>query len=230
MIAPDARSPLQYGLISAVEIENARLRKLLLQAGVDRETSEIAAKLQKALIGELHHRVKNTLAIVSSVVAQSLRSSPDLETALAAIGERLAALGTAHDLLLREAWTGAGLRSIVDAAVLAFDAKSSDRIEIEGDDILIASASAISISLMLHELCTNAVKYGALSVPEGRVSVVWFFNETAGRFHLTWKELGGAARCHADPAKFRHQAHRAFTARPTRGNGAHQIRASRPHM
>jgi len=179
------------GRYDAAEFENARLRDLLIQAGLDRDASDIAAKLQQVLIGELHHRVKNTLAIVSSIVSQSLRSSDSLDDAAGAISERLQALGTAHDLLLREAWTGAGLRSLVDAAILAFDAKSSDRIAIEGEDMVISSAASIGISLMLHELCTNAVKHGALSTAAGRVAITWTVDTAEARFRMTWIESHG---------------------------------------
>ena len=174
-----------------VELENARLQKLLRQAGVDSETSAVAAELQAVLIGELHHRVKNTLAIVSSVVSQSLRTANSLDAATTSIADRLQALGLAHDLLLRESWTGAGLRSLVEAAIEAFQTGNVTRFDIEGPNIAVTSGAAIAISMLLHELCTNALKYGALSVPLGRVRIAWSLNEVDDRFHLIWIESGG---------------------------------------
>jgi two-component sensor histidine kinase len=120
------------------------------------------AKLQEAIIGELHHRVKNTLAIVSAITSQSLRTANSLEEASKTISERLHALGLAQDLLVRGHWTGADCRALIESAVKAFQSKSLDQLEITGDDVSITSGPALSLSMVLHELCTNAVKYGGL--------------------------------------------------------------------
>ena len=151
--------------LTAGEVENARLQDLLRQAGVDSETSVVAARLQSILIGELHHRVKNTLAIVSAIVSQSLRTADDLDAATTSITHRLQALGTAHDLLLREGWSTAGLRSLVATAIEAFQTGDVTRFDLDGRNVSVSSGAALAISMLLHELCTNAIKYGALSVP-----------------------------------------------------------------
>jgi two-component sensor histidine kinase len=176
----------------SIQDEPDYLKELLAKAGVDAQASTLAAKLQEVVIGELHHRVKNTLAIVSAITSQSLRTANSLEEAAKTISERLYALGVAQDLLIRGHWTGADCRTLIESAVKAFQSKSLDQFEITGDDILITSGPALSLSMVMHELCTNAVKYGALSVPTGRVSVSWTIsNEDPKRFVLKWIESGG---------------------------------------
>lgn len=176
----------------SVQDEPDYLKELLAKAGVDAQASTLAAKLQEVVIGELHHRVKNTLAIVSAITSQSLRSASNLEEATKTISERLHALGVAQDLLIRERWTGADCRSLIESAVKAFQSKSLDQFKITGESILIASGPALSLSMVIHELCTNAVKYGALSVPSGRVSIEWeISNDDPRRFILSWTETGG---------------------------------------
>lgn len=176
-----------------VESENDQLRQLLIQAGVEAHAHEVATKLQTVLIGELHHRVKNMLAIASAIASQSLRGAPSVEAAAKTIGSRLAALGVSHDLLIRESWTGAGCRSLIENAILAFQTEGLKQFTITGDNIAISSGPAVALSMVIHELSTNALKYGALSVPEGRVSIAWAIDVEAGRFKLEWRESGGPA-------------------------------------
>jgi two-component sensor histidine kinase len=175
------------------EDEPDYLKDLLAQAGIDAQASSVAAKLQEVIIGELHHRVKNTLAIVSAITSQSLRTANSLEEATRTIADRLHALGMAQDLLVRERWTGAGCLTLIEAAVRAFQSKSLDEFEIAGPNIAISSGPAIALSMVIHELCTNAVKYGALSAAAGHVSISWSVSSQDGqeRFVLHWKESGG---------------------------------------
>jgi two-component sensor histidine kinase len=176
----------------SIQDEPDYLKELLAKAGVDAQASTLAAKLQEIVIGELHHRVKNTLAIVSAITSQSLQTANSLEEAAKTISERLYALGVAQDLLIRGHWTGADCRALIESAVNAFQSKSLDQFEITGDEILITSGPALSLSMVMHELCTNAVKYGALSVPAGRVSISWTIsNDEPKRFVLKWIESGG---------------------------------------
>jgi len=174
-----------------VESENDQLRQLLIQAGVEAQADDVAAKLQTVLIGELHHRVKNMLAIAAAIASQSLRGAPSVEAAAKTIASRLAALGVSHDLLIRESWTGAGCRSLIENAILAFQTEGLKQFSITGENIAISSGPAVSLSMVIHELCTNALKYGALSVAEGRVSIVWAVDAEAGRFKLEWRESNG---------------------------------------
>lgn len=174
-----------------VESENDQLRQLLIQAGVEAHAHDVASKLQTVLIGELHHRVKNMLAIASAIASQSLREAPSLEAAAKTIASRLSALGLSHDLLIRESWTGAGCRTLIENAILAFQTEGLKQFTITGDNIAISSGPAVALSMVIHELSTNALKYGALSVPEGRVSIAWQIDEDAERFKLEWRESGG---------------------------------------
>jgi len=171
------------------EDEPDHLRELLARVGIDAQAHALAANLQELVIGELHHRVKNTLAIVSAITSQSIQSASSLEEAGKTIGDRLHALGVAQDLLVRERWTGAGCRTLIESAVKAFQSKGLDQFKIIGENIAISSGPAVSLSMVIHELCTNAVKHGALSMPNGRVSISWTTADE--RFKLHWKETGG---------------------------------------
>ncbi len=177
---------------NSIDNEPDYLKELLAKAGIDAQAHALAAKLQEVVIGELHHRVKNTLAIVSAITSQSLRSAKSLHEAEKTIGDRLAALATAQDLLIRERWTGASCRSLIESAVRAFQSTHIDQFEIGGEDLIISSGPAVSLSMVIHELSTNATKHGALSVKEGRVSIAWFVSrDDPKRFIMQWKESGG---------------------------------------
>lgn len=174
-----------------IEDENDQLRRLLVQAGVEADAHMVAAKLQTVLIGELHHRVKNVLAIASAIASQSLREAPSLDAAAKTIASRLSALGVSHDLLIRESWTGAGCRTLIANAIMAFQTEGLKQFAITGDNLAISSGPAVALSMVIHELCTNALKYGALSLPDGRVSIAWSVDAETKRFRLEWKESGG---------------------------------------
>jgi two-component sensor histidine kinase len=165
---------------------------LLAQAGIDAKEREAADKLQKLILEELHHRIKNTLATVSAIATQSLRNASSTQHAQHAIEGRLLALGRAHDLLLQARWSSADLRKIVRGAIEAFDNPDVAKFSIEGPDVEMASGAVIAVAMTLNELCTNTTKFGALSVPGGRVAIVWTVDE-AMRLQFTWKEQGGPA-------------------------------------
>src|SRR5580704_9442063 len=177
-------------LLEQAEID---ARDLLAQAGIDAKEREVADKLQKLILEELHHRIKNTLATVSAIVSQSLRNAPGAEHAQHAIEGRLLALGRAHDLLLQARWTGADFGNIIRAATEAFDNPDVPKFTIAGPDVPIASGAVIAISMTLNELCPNTTKFGALSVPEGRVEIAWTLDELKQRLRLVWTERGGPA-------------------------------------
>ncbi|QIR84361.1 sensor histidine kinase [Paracoccus sp. AK26] len=145
---------------------------------------------QRLLINELNHRVKNSLAAVQSIVTQTLRHATDPGQAAQAITARIMALSAAHNVLTQESWDSADLRTLAQAAIRPFQAPDRNTIELEGPDMRVGPYAAISIALALHELGTNAVKYGALSVPGGTVLVRW---NVSGQsvFTLEWIETGG---------------------------------------
>jgi two-component sensor histidine kinase len=163
---------------------------LLEQAGIDAKAREAADRLQKLILEELHHRIKNTLATVGAIASQSLRNASSTQHAQQAIEGRLLALGRAHDLLLQARWSSADLRNIVRGAIEPFDNPDLAKFSIEGPDVQIASGAVIAIAMTLNELCTNTTKFGALSIPSGRVAIGWLVDE-AKRVQFIWKEHGG---------------------------------------
>ena len=164
---------------------------LLAQAGIDAKEREAADKLQKLILEELHHRIKNTLATVSAIASQSLRTATSIEHGQHAIEGRLVALGRAHDLLLQARWANASLENTIRGATEPYVSIGSGRISIEGPDIRITSGAVIALAMTLNELCTNTTKFGALSVPAGRIEIVWKIDEEGQRLHLTWSEKNG---------------------------------------
>ena len=155
----------------------------------DRTESRAASEKQNLLINELNHRVKNTLATVQSIAAQTLRTASSAEQGRAALEQRLLALSRAHDVLTRESWEGAELSEIVALSVSPYVGSDPRRILTEGPSIRLEPRTALAIAMALQELATNAAKYGALSVTAGRLSIVWAFEREVLR--LTWEEMGG---------------------------------------
>ncbi len=199
-IAPSPRSA-QEVVLSA---ENDSLRLLLEQAGIDAETlliqagidakeREAADKLQKLILGELHHRIKNTLATVSAIASQSFRAAPSIETGQKAMEGRLTALGRAHDLLMQVSWASASLTHTFSSATEPYDSQGGRRFHFNGPDVRITSGAVIALAMTFNELCTNTTKFGALSVPAGRVEIAWTIDEPKQRLHLVWTESGGPA-------------------------------------
>jgi two-component sensor histidine kinase len=166
---------------------------LLDQAGINAREREASDKLQKLILEELHHRIKNTLATVSAIASQSLRNLPGAEHAQHAIEGRLLALGRAHDLLLQARWTSADLGTIVRGATEAFDDPDAPKFSIAGPDVRMTSGAVVAIAMTLNELCTNTTKFGALSVPAGRVDIAWTLDPGTQRLHLEWTEKNGPA-------------------------------------
>jgi two-component sensor histidine kinase len=168
-------------------------RALLAQAGIDAEQREAADRLQKLILEELHHRIKNTLATVSAIASQSLRNATSIEHGQEAIESRLQALGRAHDLLLQARWSSASLAHIVHGATEPYDSQGEGKFTIEGPDFKIASGAVVALAMTLNELCTNTTKFGALSVPAGRIGIALTIDEKTKRLRLTWTEKGGPA-------------------------------------
>ncbi|MGC5781203.1 GAF domain-containing protein [Methylobacterium sp. NFXW15] len=158
-----------------------------LEAGVARVRAE---EDQRILNEEISHRLKNMLAMVLSIATQTLRSVPD-RAPVEAFERRIHALSTAHNVLLHKTWTAAPARDVVLAVLAA--AGHGDRVTVEGPEFDLDPRATLSFSLLLHELATNAAKYGALSVPTGRVAVAWRFEGAgeAAEVVLTWTERGG---------------------------------------
>src|SRR3954451_18375837 len=175
-------------LLAQAEID---AQGLLTQAGIDAREREAADKLQKLILEELHHRIKNTLATVSAIASQSLRTATSIEHGQQAIEGRLVALGRAHDLLMQGNWANASLEATVHGATEPYDGKGAGHFSIGGPDIGITSGAVIALAMTFNELCTNTTKFGALSVPTGRVEIAWNIDEETQRLRLNWTEIGG---------------------------------------
>jgi two-component sensor histidine kinase/CheY-like chemotaxis protein len=166
-------------------------KTLLAQAGIDAKEREAADKLQKLILGELHHRIKNTLATVSAIASQSFRAATSIEHGQEAMEGRLVALGRAHDLLMQVSWANASLIHTFTGATEPFDSQGARRFYFNGPDIRITSGAVIALAMTLNELCTNTTKFGALSIPSGRVEIAWTADQETQRLRLTWTERDG---------------------------------------
>ncbi len=163
-------------------------------AGVSIVVRDVSARLRaerhlRLVAGELNHRVKNTLAVVSAIASRSFPRALRTGPAVGAFRERLRTLGAAHDLLTREGWEPIELASLVHACLGALP--DGHRIVATGPPVMLPSSRTTSLALALHELATNAVKHGALSVPDGRVSIAWRLDAAATWLELEWCERGG---------------------------------------
>lgn len=151
-----------------------------------------AEEQQKLLNHELSHRLKNTLAVVQAIADQTIRHSADAD-AMAAFRERLRALGVAHDVLMTQSWSSARMQALSEEA-LSLHADAS-RMRINGPHVQLGPRAALALSLLLHELATNALKYGALSTSDGVINLDWSIESTHPEptLHVTWRESGGPA-------------------------------------
>jgi two-component sensor histidine kinase len=149
---------------------------------------------QQLLINELNHRVKNTLSIVQALAMQSFNDTNEPAAARRTFDARLHALSAAHNLLVKESWESAGLEETIRASVAATAGANAARVTTQGSGIVIAPQAAVSVAMAIHELCTNAIKYGALSNDSGTVDVGWTASpdgEGTVALELVWSEAGG---------------------------------------
>ncbi len=156
---------------------------------------------QAFLNRELHHRVKNNLATVQAVVNSVARSSDSLASFKSAIYGRLGSLAKTHDLLVVNGWHGASLKDILESELQPYRGDGAQRVELAGPPVQLSTDAALPVAMLVHELVTNAVKYGALSVPSGRLRVTWVLSQDTDTpvITLDWVETGGP-RVH-DPAR-----------------------------
>ena len=184
----------QWYRISGVPLRDAagRVSGALL-AIVDIDQEKRAAEHQKLLVNELNHRVKNTLATVQSIAAQTLRNADTTAEARDAVESRLLALSRAHDVLTRENWEGASLSEVVGQAVEPYRTEGDKRLHVAGPDVRLPPHMALALAMALQELATNAVKYGALSNSKGAVHITWTVHNGAfpPRLALRWAEMEG---------------------------------------
>ncbi|MBO9710773.1 MAG: PAS domain-containing protein [Caulobacter sp.] len=153
-------------------------------------TAEMRAESQRQLlVNELNHRVKNTLATVQSIAAQSLRNAGVDPAVRGAFEGRLMAIAATHNVLTDVNWSAASLRQIIDGSVKPYCSEAR-QLSIVGEDLMVSPKPAVVMALAFHELAINALKYGALSVTGGRVDIAWSVQE-GDRLNIEWREEGG---------------------------------------
>lgn len=178
--------------------QRAGLAALARQVMAQLELRRLVARQQEGedhrrlLTGELEHRIKNTLSVVQAIVSQSLRTAATPADARDAIAARLVTLGRAHDLLTQASWTAAPIGALVRGAVGNYG-EHGTRVRMAGPEIRLNARAALAISMALHELATNAAKYGALSTEAGHVEIAWRVDEsrTPGVLEFVWQEHDG---------------------------------------
>ncbi|MEJ0058878.1 MAG: PAS domain-containing protein [Terricaulis sp.] len=168
---------------------------------VDIHDRKLAEERQALLMKELNHRIKNTITTVVSIAAQTGRTKPTIEAFNTAFHARLIALAKTHDLLTAESWDSAALRDILQLELRPYFANTdtSARLSLDGAPVRIAARAAVTLALVIHELATNAAKYGALSTG-GSLEISWTVDERApgAMVTLSWRERGGP-KVPADP-------------------------------
>jgi PAS domain S-box-containing protein len=151
-----------------------------------------AEELQITMVAELNHRVKNILAIVQSVAAQTVRSSDSLENFADAFAGRLRALAVAHDILTHTRWIGIGLSELLAAVLAPYRSSDEARVSILGPAVLLPARAVVPLSMVMHEMTTNAAKYGALSRRRGNIEITWRVNDGVEKsVEFVWLERGG---------------------------------------
>lgn len=178
---------------SRIHLEPVDGRRLVLESTRDIGERKLWEERQQLLLRELTHRVKNTLAIVQSIANQTLRNTRTREGFVERFSGRLAALSAAHDILVRSDWQGADLEAMARAQLLPHASDNPERLNIDGEAVLLPADIATPFGLVLHELAANAAKYGALSVDNGKVDLHW---EVGGRdserlLTVVWQERNG---------------------------------------
>lgn len=184
------------GLVQAAPIRDPSGQIIgAVSAGLDITERKRTEEHRLLLLNELNHRVKNTLFTVQSLAAQSLRLATTDASGREMFEARLLALSRAHDVLTDENWEGANLNEIVAQAIWPYRGGDPGRFEVDGPPVRISAKMALSISMALHELATNAAKYGALSSHKGRVSISWRTRRhgSDGQLRLEWREADGPA-------------------------------------
>lgn len=185
-----------------LEAENTALRALLAQAklnadsllakaGIEATQLKAAQQSQALLLDEVHHRMKNMLALVVGITSQTLLTSKSLDEGRLAILNRLVALGRAQDLLLQGSESGANLSDVIAAAIAPFDNCEVPRLMVQSTQIEVVAGAILPLTMTLNELCTNAVKYGALANETGHVDIIATVSDATQLFTLTWTETGG---------------------------------------
>ena len=174
----------------------------VIQHAVDITAEHEAERRNQIIARELDHRVKNLLAVISSIGRQTAKASTTVEGFLDSFGARLDAIARTHSLLARGQWQGASLAPLIESELAAYGGGTeSAAMTVSGPPLFLRPREAQALSMALHELATNAAKHGALSHPDGRLSVSWE-HMAEGGFRLVWQESGLKATPAPGPAGF----------------------------
>ncbi|HET9445814.1 MAG TPA: sensor histidine kinase, partial [Steroidobacteraceae bacterium] len=178
-----------------LDLDTVDGQRLVLESTHDVTQRQALQARQQLLLGELTHRVKNTLAVVQAIAHQTELSSRSPSDFVERFSGRLAALAHAHGLLVQSEWRGADLAALTRVQLQAYAGAHANRLRIHGPAVSLPPELATPFGLVLHELATNASKYGALAQPSGQVSVTWEAPRTNGRqrVRLVWRETGATA-------------------------------------
>ncbi|MDB5412685.1 MAG: two-component system sensor histidine kinase/response regulator [Rubritepida sp.] len=177
--------------LRAAEALRVTLLEVVLHlTGMTEKETQAAARTQEILIAELNHRVRNILGLIQGLVAQSRISADDVDTFAAVLGDRVRALARAHDQITATNWGPGSLNALIATEVAAYRGAGAARIHVSGPAVLLQPQAFSTVALVIHELATNAAKYGALSVRQGRVIVEWTLDAEGGVV-LDWIEVGG---------------------------------------
>jgi two-component sensor histidine kinase len=166
----------------------------LINVVADVTDRKVAEEHVKFLMGEITHRSKNLLSVVQAIASQTARTVDTFEEFQKRFTQRLRGLAASHDLLVLQDWQGASLTDLVRDQLAPFTESGSGPVTTAGPDIMLRPEAAEAIGLALHELATNAVKYGALSVPGGHVTISWGFEDHGTeprQLLVSWAERGG---------------------------------------
>jgi two-component sensor histidine kinase/PAS domain-containing protein len=174
-------------VVSPIRGPDGSIEKLL-SISRDVTARHAADDHQRMLFEEMRHRIKNTLTTTLGVVEQSLRGAATKDEARNAIRARLVAMGKAHDLLIENEWISADIREVVAGAMGAY-VGDGPRVAMTGDPVLLTSRAALTLAMLLNELSTNAIKYGAWSTKVGQVAISW--DAEGDQFHFRWSEQHG---------------------------------------
>ncbi len=177
---------------SEIAVLAAAIDEYMDELTADRAARRRAEQHRVLLVRELDHRVKNILTTVQAIASQSFRSEQS-RAGLEAFSGRLAAMASTHEMLMSENWATAELRRTLELALKPFDEADQSRFTLQGPLLMIRARAALTLSMAMHELCTNAVKYGALSTETGRIIVEWSSQrqQEDTMFTLRWSERGG---------------------------------------
>ncbi|GEO37957.1 signal transduction histidine kinase [Skermanella aerolata] len=182
---------------TAIEMEAAQsfrvwlLESVLRQVDLARKEREATLAHQDLLMAELDHRVKNALASIQALVQQTRVGAGSIDDFATGLERRIRAMSHAHDLMSETRWKGASVRALVEEEMAPFRSERNCNLRISGDDVMLSPKAALPFTLVMHELTTNAAKYGALSTPAGAIDIRWGLKD--GALVLNWMERGGPA-------------------------------------